>query len=115
MDLLIRFLVGGAVVCVFALIGELFKPKSFAGLFGAAPSVAIATLALTISTKGAGYASIEARSMVLGAVALAVYAAVVSRRLMQGHASTRWVTLGSMAVWFAAAFGLWLAVIRPLQ
>ena len=41
---LIRFLVGGAVVSVFALIGDLVKPKSFAGLFGAAPSVALATL-----------------------------------------------------------------------
>jgi hypothetical protein len=43
-QILIRFLVGGAVVSVFALIGDVLKPKSFAGLFGAAPSVALATL-----------------------------------------------------------------------
>jgi hypothetical protein len=36
-QILIRFLVGGAVVSVFALIGDVLKPKSFAGLFGAAP------------------------------------------------------------------------------
>jgi len=32
-------------VSAFAVIGDLFKPKSFGGLFGAAPSVALATLA----------------------------------------------------------------------
>jgi hypothetical protein len=42
MQILIRFLIGGAVVSVFALIGDVLKPKSFAGLFGAAPSVAVA-------------------------------------------------------------------------
>jgi len=47
---------------VFAVLGDLFKPKTFAGLFGAAPSVALATLVLTISQKGKLYASIEARS-----------------------------------------------------
>jgi len=35
-QILIRFLVGGAVVSAFATIGDLLKPKSFAGLFGAA-------------------------------------------------------------------------------
>ena len=50
-QILIRFLVGGAMVSVFALIGDVLKPKSFAGLFGAAPSVALATLGLTVATK----------------------------------------------------------------
>jgi len=40
-DLLIRFLIGGTVVSSFALLGEIFQPKSFAGLFGAAPSIAL--------------------------------------------------------------------------
>jgi len=52
-ELLVRFLVGGALVSVFALLGDLFEPKSFSGLFGAAPSVAIATLALTPSSPRA--------------------------------------------------------------
>ena len=42
-DLLLRFLIGGLVVSVFALVGDLFRPKSFAGLFSAAPSVALAS------------------------------------------------------------------------
>ena len=51
-EALARFLIGGLVVSAFAMIGGLFKPTSFAGLFGAAPSVALATLALAISKDG---------------------------------------------------------------
>jgi hypothetical protein len=47
-----RFIIGGAIVSAFASIGDLLKPKSFAGLFGAAPSVALATLAMTIVSDG---------------------------------------------------------------
>ena len=46
-DLIFRFFIGGAAVMFFALLGDLFKPKSFAGLFGAAPSIALASLART--------------------------------------------------------------------
>ena len=74
MDLVVRFLVGGAIVSLFALIGDVLKPKGFAGLFGAAPSVALATLGLTIATHGKLYAAIEARSMVAGAAAFLLYA-----------------------------------------
>ena len=31
----IRFLVGGLFVSAFAVLGDVLKPKSFAGLFGA--------------------------------------------------------------------------------
>ena len=53
MDLVARFLIGGVIVSAFAVIGSLLKPVSFAGLFGAAPSVALATLGLTIAEHGA--------------------------------------------------------------
>jgi hypothetical protein len=39
LELLIRFFFGGAVVSAFATLGDVVKPKSFAGLFSAAPSV----------------------------------------------------------------------------
>ena len=54
---LARFFIGGAVVSFFAVLAEMFRPKSFAGLFGAAPSIALATLGLTISSHGANYAA----------------------------------------------------------
>ena len=68
-----RFLVGGIVVALFSVLGDILKPKSFAGLFGAAPSVALATLGLTIASNGTAYAALEARSMIGGAIALFAY------------------------------------------
>ena len=41
MQYLLRFLIGGSVVCLFAALGDALKPKSFAGLFSAAPSLAL--------------------------------------------------------------------------
>ncbi len=69
-DLAVRFVVGGAVVAAFAVLGDCLAPKRFAGLFAAAPSVGLATLALTYGSKGSGYAALEGRSMIAGAVAL---------------------------------------------
>jgi hypothetical protein len=46
MDYLLRFLCGGIVVSLFAMVGDVLRPRSFAGLFGAAPSVALATRTL---------------------------------------------------------------------
>jgi hypothetical protein len=103
----IRFLVGGLVVSGFAIIGDLLKPKSFAGLFGAAPSVALATLGLTFAKEGASYTSIEARSMMAGAVAFFAYASCVSWVMMRYKLQALWVTICAIPLWLASAFGLW--------
>jgi hypothetical protein len=107
MDILIRFLVGGLIVSAFALAGGLFKPISFAGLFGAAPSVALATLTLVIVKDGRSYASEECRSMIAGAVALGVYSLAVVQLLMKFRLSAPISTLASMLLWFVVAFALW--------
>ena len=111
-EILVRFVMGGVVVSAFALLGDLLKPKSFAGLFGAAPSVALATLVLTVSKQGKEYASLEARSMLIGAIAFSFYALVVSRLLIRRKLPVLPVTGFSMAVWFACAFGCWNAALR---
>jgi hypothetical protein len=105
-DLLIRFLIGGTIVSSFALLGEVFQPKSFAGLFGAAPSIALATLGLTITRHGHAYAAIEARSMLLGAIAFFFYAGAVSRVLARYKTHTLATTLALMPVWLGIAFAL---------
>ncbi len=106
-DLLLRFAIGGLVVSLFALLGDVLRPKSFAGLFGAAPSIALATLGLTIAKHGKGYATIEARSMVLGALAFFVYAWAACWVLLHREARSPIVTLLLLPVWFAVSFGLW--------
>lgn len=62
-DLLLRFLIGGLVISAFALVGHVVRPKTFAGLFGAAPSVALATLALAFRDQAVAYVATEGRSM----------------------------------------------------
>ena len=107
-ELLIRFLVGGVVVSAFAMLGDIFRPKSFAGLFGAAPSVALATLGLTILASGHQYASIEGRSMVAGASGLFFYTSAASRMMMSYKWPALATTIVLLPIWFGAAFGLWL-------
>ncbi len=111
-DILIRVLVGGFVVSLFALIGDLLKPKSFAGLFGAAPSVALATITLTAIKEGHAYVAIEAYSMIWGAIAFFFYACVSTRILIRGKWSSLLVTTSALFIWGAASLGLWLALVR---
>ena len=51
-EYVVRFLVGGIVVSLFSMLGDMLRPKSFAGLFGAAPSVALATLGIAVYLHG---------------------------------------------------------------
>jgi hypothetical protein len=103
---LIRFLVGGVVVSGFAALSECFRPKSFAGLFGAAPSIALATLGLTVMHSGRTFAAIEARSMIFGAAAFVLYAHLCSRVLMRQQRSALVTTMLLLPVWLGASFGL---------
>jgi hypothetical protein len=109
-ELALRFLIGGLVVSAFSLLGDLFQPKSFAGLFAAAPSVALATLGLTVAKDGGVRGAIEAGAMTAGAVALIAYCWCVSWLLMRRNLSSLAASSVALPVWFAVAFGgLWLA------
>jgi hypothetical protein len=111
-DLVLRFLIGGTVVSLFALLGDIFRPKSFAGLFGAAPSIALATLGLTIYHEGKLYAATEARSMIAGAAAIAAYAATVSWVLLRYKPPALAVTLALLPLWFGVSFIIWHLFLR---
>jgi hypothetical protein len=111
-ELLLRMVLGGSLVSVFAALGDIFKPKRFAGLFGAAPSVALATLTLAAETKGKLYAAIEARSMVGGAIAFFVYSSCVCWLLFRYKWPALLVTLLLIPVWIVTAFGIWFAFLR---
>ena len=109
-ELLIRFVVGGVVVSLFAMLGGALKPKSFAGLLGAAPSVALATLSLTVWKRGKPYAAVEAQSMILGALAFLAYASLVSRLLMREKVRVLATTSLALFVWLVCALALRLIV-----
>ena len=101
----LRFLAGGIAVSAFAALGDTLRPKSFAGLFGAAPSIALATLLITLSHKGAPFAATEGRSMIVGAFALAAYSWVVCVLLKKYLLSSWTATAAAMVIWFVAALG----------
>jgi hypothetical protein len=107
MDLLLRFLIGGAIVSFFAAIGQCIQPKSFAGLFGAAPSVAIAGLFLTASHESRSIAAVEARYMVIGAIGLIAYSLACSKFVNKPDVPP-WLSAGLLwALWLFVAIFLW--------
>jgi hypothetical protein len=109
-DLLIRFVLGGVIVSAFAAISELFEPKTFSGLFGAAPSVAIATLALTYGKLGPFATATSARWMLAGTVALFLYV-TCCMWVCRARGIPVWLGAGaSWLVWGGAACVLWYAV-----
>jgi hypothetical protein len=105
-EMLIRFLIGGFVVSLFAMFSDALRPKSFAGLFGAAPSIALATLGLTVHENGVGYAALEARSMLTGAIGFLTYAAAASCLLRRYQMSAMTAALSLLPIWFVVSLGL---------
>jgi len=111
-DLALRFLIGGLIVSAFAVLGDMIKPESLGGLFAAAPTIALATLALTLKKEGAQYVAIEARSMIAGACAFAIYASAVSFVLMRYRTRAMRTASISMLLWFGTVAGLWAIWLR---
>jgi hypothetical protein len=83
------------------------RPKGFAGLFGAAPSVALAMLGLTIMEHDAPYAAEEGRAMVFGAVALMAYSIIVCQLLLRTGIGALQATALAFVVRLFVAFGLY--------
>jgi len=107
-SVLAKTLCGGALVLTFAALSEALKPKRFAGILAAAPSVAIAGLVVGSLAKGPLEQASAARTMAAGAVALTVCAAVLvpaGRRWKVGRASTL-----ACVVWIAVALALYPVV-----
>lgn len=108
-EYLLRFIVGGLAVSAFAALGDIFLPKTFAGLFGAAPSIAIATLLITVRKEGYDYAGIEGRSMIIGSIGLCLYGVAVCHLMRRYQLPALLSTTLAVTVWFTCALGLnWL-------
>ena len=104
----LRGLAGGALVVAFALVGEVVTPKAFSGLFSAAPSVAFASLAITVIAETPVKARQASTGMVVGSVGMAVscvLAAVAIPRIRAFSGS-----LAAWAGWTMVSLGLYWAV-----
>jgi uncharacterized membrane protein (GlpM family) len=98
--ILLKGLAGGSLVVVFAAISEILAPKRFAGLFGAAPAVALAGLAIGLATKPVHDAHENTIGMLAGCAGMVAYAAAavaLLKRLPALRAS-------------ALALGAWLLI-----
>ena len=111
-EIALKFVLGGAIVSLFAVIGDMLRPKSFSGIFGAAPTVALATLGMAFMKHGGSYAAIEGRSMLAGAFAMLCYTGLVTRLLMRQNPRP-WLAAGaSWTLWLAVSLCVWAAVLR---
>ena len=108
--LAIKGLLGGGLVVVFSLVAESVHPKSFAGLFGAAPSIAVAGLAVTLALDGSHKARLESLGMIPGSAAFIVCALVATALLARGSAMK--ASLLSWGAWLLVAFGLYAFFLR---
>jgi Protein of unknown function (DUF3147) len=105
-EYVVRFVAGGVIVSAFAILGDMLRPKSFAGLLGAAPSVALATLGIAVVQHGPHFAAAASWTMIYGAIALGCYSVVVCHLLMRYRLNALPATILALAVWLAVAFGL---------
>jgi hypothetical protein len=92
-ELALRFVLGGLIVSLFSISGELWQPTTFSGIFGAAPSVALASLALAFWKQGPGVVSVLGRSMVIGSIALYGYGAACVFAMKRGGATLVWLAV----------------------
>lgn len=105
----LKGLAGGLLVVAFALLSEALKPKRFAGLFSAAPSVAIAGLIITLADKGSTAAKADARGMIAGAIGMVGYALVVVPLLRRRRAPV--ASTLALGAWFLLAVGIGIPLL----
>lgn len=106
----IRVLAGGALVVAFALISDMLKPKTFAGLFSAAPSVATASLLVSGLADGAAKDAKYAAGMIAGAIGLVLYSAAAA--LLVKHIGPLAGSVLAWIVWAIPALGLYWVFLR---
>jgi hypothetical protein len=108
-QLLLRFFVGAVCVCLFSVLGDSFKPKSFSGIFGAAPSIALAGLGLVWWEHGPTVVQTETWSMILGGIAMIAYSITCAFWVRRTHVRP-WLAAGVLWLeWIViAAAGHWM-------
>jgi uncharacterized membrane protein (GlpM family) len=99
--LIIKGVAGGALVVAFALLSQALSPKRFAGLFSAAPAVALAGLTIVLLDKGPHEAHQNAVAMLAGSAGMVAYAATAVPLMRHIRAGT--AAIVSLGAWFLVA------------
>jgi hypothetical protein len=106
----VRVVAGGALVVAFAMLADMLKPKMFAGLFGAAPSVATASLLVSGLAMGASKDTRYATGMIAGAVGLVVYSTAAAFAVK--HLGSIAGSIAAWGTWAVTAAGVYLVFLR---
>ncbi len=109
-SLALKALVGGALVVVFSLVGESIRPRRLAGVTSAAPSIALASLAITLVASGVASARSLSLGMIAGAIALTAWC-LVGATLVRRFGALKG-SAGATGVWCVVAFALWAVALR---
>lgn len=72
-EIALKAAVGGVLVLSFAIVAQTLTPKRFAGVFAAAPTIAVGSLVITVAFSGSSEARRASVGMVAGALAMIVY------------------------------------------
>ncbi|MGW5266540.1 hypothetical protein ACWEQG_36655 [Microbispora sp. NPDC004025] len=99
LEVVLKALAGGVFVLAFAALAETLTPKGLAGVFSAAPSVALASLIVTAGFTGVPDVLASARGMWIGAAGFVLYCLVAAPLL--GRWGAWRGALAALAVWGA--------------
>lgn len=108
--LVVRVLLGGALVAAFAIVADALKPKMFAGLFAGAPSVATISLVVTGLSMGAAKDAKLASGMIAGAIGLLFYAFAAA--FLVKHMKAVAGSVLAWAAWLLPAGAVYLVFLR---
>jgi len=102
-----KAIAGGCLVVAFSMLSDRLKPKTLAGLFSGAPSVALASLGLTALAMGSGKTALAATSMIAGAAGMVAFCAVaialeqkVGAITSSAMAWISWAAVAGAVFWF---------------
>ena len=108
--LAIRVVAGGALVVAFSMVSDMLKPKRFSGLFGAAPSVATASLLVSGLAMGAEKDVKYATGMIAGAIGLVAYSLAAAPAVK--HLGSVAGSIVAWVAWVVPAAFVYLAFLR---
>ena len=100
LEVVLKALAGGVFVLAFAALAEMLTPKGFAGVFSAAPSVALASLIVTAGIAGVPDVLASAQGMQIGAIGFTVYC-LIAVPLLRRWGAWRGA-LAALVLWAAA-------------
>ncbi len=108
-DYLLRFLFGGTISVIATLIGQWTTPR-IGGIFTAFPAILLASLTLINQEDGKKASQEDAQGAVLGAIAFAVAAIVLTLTLdvLAGAVAI----LLSLGAWLVCSVGLYILSVK---